>query len=50
MRKLLKKQGFVPKLLVTDKLRSYAAAFNGGMRSLQCDRPSCFGLVLLDTS
>ena len=24
MRKLLKKQGFVPKLLVTDKLRSYA--------------------------
>src|SRR5216110_3852130 len=27
MRKLLKKQGFTPKLLVTDKLRSYAAAF-----------------------
>jgi putative transposase len=27
MRKLLKKQGFVPKFLVTDKLRSYAAAF-----------------------
>jgi len=27
MRKLLKKQGFVPKLLVTDRLRSYAAAF-----------------------
>src|SRR4051794_18508285 len=27
MRKLLKKQGFVPKLLVTDKLRSYACAF-----------------------
>src|SRR5215469_8788192 len=26
IRKLLKKQGFVPKLLVTDKLRSYAAA------------------------
>jgi hypothetical protein len=26
-RKLLKKQGFVPKLLVTDKLRSYASAF-----------------------
>jgi hypothetical protein len=25
MRKLLKKQGFVPKLLVTDKLRSYAS-------------------------
>src|SRR6516225_349039 len=27
MRKLLKKQGLTPKLLVTDKLRSYAAAF-----------------------
>jgi len=27
MRKLLKRQGFAPKLLVTDKLRSYAAAF-----------------------
>ena len=27
MRKLLKKQGFVPKLVVTDKLRSYASAF-----------------------
>jgi len=27
MRKLLKKEGFVPKLLVTDKLRSYASAF-----------------------
>ncbi len=27
MRKLLKKQGFAPKVLVTDKLRSYAAAF-----------------------
>jgi putative transposase len=27
MRKLLKKQGFVPKLLVTDKLRSYACAY-----------------------
>src|SRR5207245_11694622 len=27
MRKLLKKQGFVPKLLVTDKLRAYASAF-----------------------
>jgi transposase-like protein len=26
MRKLLKKQGFAPDLLVTDKLRSYAAA------------------------
>src|SRR3954466_12730207 len=27
MRKLLRKQGFTPKLAVTDKLRSYAAAF-----------------------
>ena len=27
MRKLLKKRGFAPKLLVTDKLRSYTAAF-----------------------
>jgi putative transposase len=27
MRNLLKKQGFAPKLLVTDKLRSYACAF-----------------------
>jgi putative transposase len=27
MRKLLEKQGFVPKLLLTDKLRSYASAF-----------------------
>ena len=27
MRKLLKKQGFAAKLLITDKLRSYAAAF-----------------------
>jgi putative transposase len=27
MRKLLKKEGFAPKLLVTAKLRSYAAAF-----------------------
>jgi transposase-like protein len=27
MRKLLKKQGLAPKLLVTDKLRSYSVAF-----------------------
>ena len=27
MRKLLRKQGFAPKLLVTNKLRSYASAF-----------------------
>jgi uncharacterized protein (TIGR02271 family) len=37
MRKLLKKQGFVPKLLVTDKLRSYASAF----RHRRCGRPAC---------
>jgi transposase-like protein len=35
MRKLLKKQGFGPKLLVTDKLRSYSAAF----RRLRLTRP-----------
>jgi putative transposase len=29
MRKLLKKQGFVPKIVVTDNLRSYACAFQG---------------------
>ena len=27
MRKLLRKQGFAPRLVVTDKLRSYGAAF-----------------------
>jgi hypothetical protein len=27
MRELLKKQGFAPKLLVTDKLRPYVSAF-----------------------
>ena len=27
MRKLLRKQGFAPKLLITDKLRSYGSAF-----------------------
>jgi len=27
MRKLLKKQGFAPKIVVTDKLRSYACSF-----------------------
>ena len=35
MRKLLRKQGFVPKLLVTDKLRSYGSAF----RQLQLTCP-----------
>ena len=33
MRKLLKKQGFVPKLLVTDKLRSYG---KGGCGAGRC--------------
>ena len=28
MRKLLRKQGFAPRLVVTDKLRSYSAAFH----------------------
>ena len=40
MRKLLKKQGFAPKLLVTDKLRSYASAF----RRLQLACPHEQGL------
>src|SRR5580692_11246560 len=40
MRKLLRKQGFVPKLLVTDKLRSYGAAF----RQLQLICPHEQGL------
>src|SRR3982074_2478890 len=40
MRKLLRKQGFVPKLLVTDKLRSYGSAF----RQLQLTCPHERGL------
>jgi putative transposase len=40
MRKLLRKQGFVPKLLVTDKLGSYGAAF----RHLRLTRPHEQGL------
>jgi putative transposase len=40
MRKLLRKQGFVPKLLVTDKRRSYGAAF----RQLQLTCPHEQGL------
>ena len=40
LRKLLKKQGFAPKLLITDKLRSYAAAF----RSLRLICPHEQGL------
>src|SRR6267154_631118 len=40
MRKLLRKQGFIPKLLVTDKLRSYGSAF----RQLQLTCPHEQGL------
>ena len=40
MRKLLKKQGFAPNLLVTDKLRSYASA----LRRLQLTCPHEQGL------
>src|SRR6516165_6552474 len=40
MRKLLRKQGFVPNLLVTDKLRSYGSAF----RQLQLTCPHEQGL------
>src|SRR5215831_228159 len=40
MRKLLKKQGFMPKSLVTDKLRSYAAA----LRRLRLSCPHEQGL------
>ena len=42
MRKLLRKQGFVPKLLVTDKLRSYASAF----RRLRLTCPHEQGLTM----
>ena len=40
MRKLLKKQGFTPKLLTTDKLASYGVA----SRQLQLTRPHEQGL------
>jgi transposase-like protein len=36
MRKLVRKQGFAPKLLTTDKLGSYGSAF----RHLSLDLPS----------
>src|ERR671922_1831388 len=42
MRKLLKKQGFSPKLLVTDKLRSYASAFR--QLGLSCPHEHCDGI------
>jgi len=38
MRKLLRKQGFAPKFLVTDKLRSYASAFRS--TTICCRRSS----------
>jgi transposase-like protein len=38
MRKLLRKQGFVPQLVVTDKLRSYAAAFQALRLSCRHER------------
>ena len=38
MRKLLRKQGFVPRLAVTDKLRSYAAAFQALRLSCRHER------------
>jgi transposase-like protein len=40
MRKLLKKQGFAPKLLVTDKLRSYGAAFRRLQLTVSVSRDS----------
>jgi putative transposase len=40
MRKLFRKQGFAPKLLVTDKLRSYASA----LRRLRLTCPRKQGL------
>jgi transposase-like protein len=38
MHKLMKKQGFAPKLLVTDKLRSYGSAFRRLRRTCPHDR------------
>ena len=35
MRKLLKKQGFAPLVIVTDKLKSYAAAKKESLPSLE---------------
>ena len=40
MRKLLRKQGFVAKLLVTDKLRSYGSAFQKLKRPVLMSRGS----------
>jgi transposase-like protein len=44
MRKLLRKQGFVPKLLVTDKLRSYGSAFR--QLKLTCLRNKRSGRII----
>ena len=40
LRKLLKRQGSVPRLLITDKLRSYAAARRAVMPSVSTSRTS----------
>src|SRR5215467_12593277 len=44
MRKLFKKQGFVPKLLVTDKLRSYVLALQ--RLRLTCPHEQGFGKTI----
>jgi transposase-like protein len=41
MRKLLKKQGFAPEMLVTDKLRSYSAAKSELILSARHERGLC---------
>jgi len=38
IRKLLKKHGFAPTRVTTDKLRSYGAAFKGRFRQIQGNR------------
>jgi len=48
MRKLLKKQGFAPKLLITDKLRSYAAAIRRLRLSCRLSE-GCEGTIALRT-
>jgi putative transposase len=48
MRKLLRKQGFVPKLLVTDKLRSYGSAFR--QLKLTCPHERGFGRIDLPSA
>ena len=40
LRKLLRRQGFVPKAIVTDKLRSYGAALRE-LASLDCTSKDC---------